>query len=81
MRPIRTAFSRCNTDDAVFVTPVSEQIRGPAAIAGFVKRLIDVGFKDHTFNVIDAHSVGNTAYSFSSYTVKNGSSATNVATA
>jgi hypothetical protein len=35
--------------------------------AGLLKKFIDVGFK---VNIIDARFIGNTAYSFSSDTVK-----------
>jgi ketosteroid isomerase-like protein len=68
--PNVSAFPPQYTDDAVLIPQEAMgPIKGPQAIAEWWEGGIKGGFKNHTFQVLEAKEFGNMAYQLSSWTV------------
>ena len=65
-----TAFNRGDaaavaalySDDALLLPPTHNVIKGPAGVEKFVQGLVEMGTKDHKFELIEAREEGNIVY-------------------
>jgi ketosteroid isomerase-like protein len=68
--PNTAAFPDQYTEDAVLIPQeIMEPVKGPQAIKEYWGGAIKAGFKNHTFQVLDAKESGNFAYQLASWTV------------
>src|SRR5580704_8160030 len=68
--PNTAAFPDQYTEDAVLIPQeIMEPVKGPQAIKEYWEGGIKAGFKNHTFQVLDAKESGNFAYQLASWTL------------
>ena len=56
------AVAALYSDDALFLPPSHEVIKGPAGVQKFLQGIIGMGTKDHKFEMIEAREAGNIIY-------------------
>nr|WP_292310323.1 DUF4440 domain-containing protein [Mesorhizobium sp.] len=56
------AIAALYSDDALFLPPTHDVIKGPAGVEKFLQGIIGMGTKDHKFEMIEAREEGSIVY-------------------
>ena len=56
------AVAALYSDDALFLPPSHDVIKGPVGVEKFLQGILEMGTKDHKFEMIEAREEGNIVY-------------------
>ena len=56
------AVAALYSDDALFLPPSHDVIKGPVGVEKFLQGILEMGTKDHKFEMIEAREAGNIVY-------------------